>query len=209
MSNETPPRVQLPVLDEMRSSLRSDGSRAVVHPADVSGRWATLRRWTGLVLILIWIILPLLRVGGRPAVFIDVLHRRFHLFGGTFNPPHAGHMLVAEIALRRLKLDRLWLLVTPGNPLKDSNGLPPLAARMDAARELVRDPRIVSGFTRRFLHDLLPLAALLPSLRMPPTPSQARYTCARATGLCHRSSHRCHPQLPLRSSSQHSIPLNP
>ncbi|MEI2735990.1 MAG: hypothetical protein V9G24_15185 [Rhodoblastus sp.] len=48
-------------------------------------------------------------------------------------------MLVAEIALRRLKLDRLWLLVTPGNPLKDTNGLPPLEARIDAARKLVRD----------------------------------------------------------------------
>lgn len=68
---------------------------------------------------------------------------RIGLFGGTFNPPHAGHMLVAEIALRRLKLDRLWLLVTPGNPLKDTNGLPPLEARIDAARKLVRDARIV------------------------------------------------------------------
>ena len=68
---------------------------------------------------------------------------RIGLFGGTFNPPHAGHMLVAEIALRRLKLDRLWLLVTPGNPLKNTNGLPPLAQRIAAARALVRDPRIV------------------------------------------------------------------
>lgn len=40
------------------------------------------------------------------------------LFGGSFNPPHAGHALVSEIALRRLKLDRLWWMVTPGNPLK-------------------------------------------------------------------------------------------
>ncbi|MFT4098648.1 MAG: nicotinate-nucleotide adenylyltransferase [Rhodoblastus sp.] len=68
---------------------------------------------------------------------------RIGLFGGTFNPPHAGHMLVAEIALRRLKLDRLWLLATPGNPLKDTNGLPPLDQRIKAARKLARDPRIV------------------------------------------------------------------
>jgi len=68
---------------------------------------------------------------------------RIGLFGGTFNPPHAGHMLVAEIALRRLKLDRLWLLVTPGNPLKSTNGLPPLGQRMAAARKLIRDPRVV------------------------------------------------------------------
>lgn len=68
---------------------------------------------------------------------------RIGLFGGTFNPPHAGHMLVAEIALRRLKLDRLWLLVTPGNPLKSTNGLPPLEQRMAAVRKLIRDPRVV------------------------------------------------------------------
>ena len=40
------------------------------------------------------------------------------LFGGSFNPPHAGHALVAEIALRRLALNQLWWIVTPGNPLK-------------------------------------------------------------------------------------------
>ena len=42
------------------------------------------------------------------------------LFGGSFNPPHAGHALVAEIALRRLALDQLWWIVTPGNPLKST-----------------------------------------------------------------------------------------
>ncbi len=96
---------------------------------------------------------------------------RIGLFGGTFNPPHAGHMLVAEIALRRLKLDRLWLLVTPGNPLKDSNGLPPLAARMDAARERVRDPRIVvtgleAQIGTRYTYDTVAwLTQRAPSLR--------------------------------------------
>ena len=68
---------------------------------------------------------------------------RIGLLGGTFNPPHAGHMLVAEIALRRLKLDQLWLLVTPGNPLKNTSGLPPLEKRMAAARALARNPRMV------------------------------------------------------------------
>ena len=68
---------------------------------------------------------------------------RVGLFGGTFNPPHAGHVLVSEIALRRLRLDRVWWLVTPGNPLKNNNGLPALAERMEAARHIARDPRIV------------------------------------------------------------------
>ena len=68
---------------------------------------------------------------------------RIGLFGGSFNPAHAGHVLVSDIALRRLKLDRIWWLVTPGNPLKETSGLAPLADRIAAARKLARDPRIV------------------------------------------------------------------
>ncbi len=64
------------------------------------------------------------------------------LFGGSFNPPHGGHALVAEIALRRLKLDQLWWIVTPGNPLKSSRELMPLARRLTLSRECAEDPRI-------------------------------------------------------------------
>jgi nicotinate-nucleotide adenylyltransferase len=69
------------------------------------------------------------------------------LFGGSFNPPHAGHLLVAEIALRRLRLDQLWWIVTPGNPLKDHGALAPLAERIEASKRIAIDPRIkVTGF---------------------------------------------------------------
>ncbi len=72
---------------------------------------------------------------------------RIGLFGGSFNPPHAGHALVCALALRKLGLDRVWMLVSPGNPLKDQKGLPSLEARIKAARLLTRDPRvIVTGF---------------------------------------------------------------
>lgn len=64
------------------------------------------------------------------------------LFGGSFNPPHPGHALVAEIALRRLGLDRLWWIVTPGNPLKSRNELAPLAERIALSEALTSDPRI-------------------------------------------------------------------
>jgi nicotinate-nucleotide adenylyltransferase len=67
---------------------------------------------------------------------------RIGLFGGTFDPPHAAHLAASGIAIRRLQLDRLWWLVTPGNPLKDTRHLAPLAARIAAARALARDPRI-------------------------------------------------------------------
>jgi nicotinate-nucleotide adenylyltransferase len=72
---------------------------------------------------------------------------RIGLFGGSFNPPHAGHALVCDLALKRLGLHRVWVMVTPGNPLKSRQGLPSLAARMAAARKVLRDPRIVvTGF---------------------------------------------------------------
>jgi len=71
---------------------------------------------------------------------------RVGLFGGTFDPPHQAHRTASLIALRRLGLDRIWWLVTPGNPLKDTRGLAPLKDRIAAARALARHPRIdVSG----------------------------------------------------------------
>lgn len=72
------------------------------------------------------------------------------LFGGSFNPPHAGHALVAEIALRRLRLDQLWWIVTPGNPLKSVAELAPLAERLRRSEAIAGDPRIrVTAFEAR------------------------------------------------------------
>ena len=72
---------------------------------------------------------------------------RIGLFGGSFNPPHEGHRLVALQALRRLGLDAVWLLVSPGNPLKDRADLAPLAERVGATRAMVDHPHVrVTGF---------------------------------------------------------------
>ena len=68
---------------------------------------------------------------------------RIGLFGGTFDPPHAAHRAACLLAMQRLNLDRVWWLVTPGNPLKDTRGLAPLAERIAAARELANNPRII------------------------------------------------------------------
>jgi nicotinate-nucleotide adenylyltransferase len=40
------------------------------------------------------------------------------LMGGSFDPPHAGHAHVIDTARRMLALDRIWVFVAAGNPLK-------------------------------------------------------------------------------------------
>ncbi|MCF6326051.1 MAG: nicotinate-nucleotide adenylyltransferase [Devosiaceae bacterium] len=69
------------------------------------------------------------------------------LFGGSFNPPHPGHQLVSRQVLKRLDLDAIWWLVTPGNPLKDHGELAPLTNRVQAATTLITHPRVsATGF---------------------------------------------------------------
>ena len=71
-----------PNLDTV-TSINEDGSRFVIHPADVRGRFTRWRRISALFLIGIYILLPWIPVNGYPAVFLDVMERRFHLFGLT------------------------------------------------------------------------------------------------------------------------------
>jgi nicotinate-nucleotide adenylyltransferase len=67
---------------------------------------------------------------------------RIGLLGGSFNPPHRAHRAISLFAIKRLRLDRVWWLVTPGNPLKDQDTLHDLEARTEAARRVADDPRI-------------------------------------------------------------------
>jgi nicotinate-nucleotide adenylyltransferase len=63
------------------------------------------------------------------------------LFGGSFDPAHAGHVALTKHALRQFGLDQVWWLVTPGNPLK-SHGPAPLAMRMAQARAKMKHPQV-------------------------------------------------------------------
>jgi nicotinate-nucleotide adenylyltransferase len=85
---------------------------------------------------------------------------RIGLLGGSFNPPHEGHTLITRLALTRLGLDRVWWLVTPGNPLKSKAELAALQARVEAARRLVVLRRVVisdieAQIDSRFTYDTL------------------------------------------------------
>ena len=72
---------------------------------------------------------------------------RIGLLGGSFNPAHAAHRHISLAALKRLGLDQVWWLVSPGNPLKDAGKAPDREARIEVAREVARHPKIVvTGF---------------------------------------------------------------
>lgn len=71
--------------DLPKSSLRADGSRDFVYPADVKGRFQKARKAVFFILIAIWAALPWVRIRNHPAIFIDIASRKFYLFGFVFN----------------------------------------------------------------------------------------------------------------------------
>lgn len=76
--------------------------------------------------------------------FGDRRRMRIGLLGGSFNPAHAGHLHVARVARRRLRLDQVWLMVSPGNVLKPRAGMAPFQQRMDSAAAIADGRRIVA-----------------------------------------------------------------
>lgn len=69
------------------------------------------------------------------------------LLGGSFNPAHDGHRYVSLQALKLLKLDEVWWLVSPLNPLKEGrNDMAPFERRLESAQKTANHPKIkVSG----------------------------------------------------------------
>lgn len=77
------PLQEQPNLDSV-TTIRADGSRTFLHPSDTHGRFTTARQVSAWALIVFYLSLPWIKIGGFPAVFLDVAERRFHLFGLTF-----------------------------------------------------------------------------------------------------------------------------
>ena len=72
--------------------------------------------------------------------------RTIGLYGGSFNPAHSGHLHVATEALKRLKLDEIWFLVSPGNPLKSDDGMAPFEARLKSLETLITGrPKMIAS----------------------------------------------------------------
>ena len=101
-------------MDAVRGSIRQDGKRVAIHPADVRGRFTRARNIGFFVLIAVYVALPWIPIGGHPAVFLDVDARRFYLFGATFNAQDVWMMVVlllgAGLALLTATalLGRVW-----------------------------------------------------------------------------------------------------
>ena len=107
-------------------------------------------------------------VQGFPAAYRGMV---VGLLGGSFDPAHDGHVHITHQALQRIGLDRVWWLVSPGNPLK-ANAPAPIGLRIARAREkLGDDPRVVVTDlearlgTRATIDTLRRLQALYPGVR--------------------------------------------
>ncbi len=69
---------------------------------------------------------------------------RVGILGGSFNPPHEGHVHISKMALTAMKLDAIWWLVTPQNPLKSAKELLPLDRRVQLSRDINDHPKIIA-----------------------------------------------------------------
>jgi nicotinate-nucleotide adenylyltransferase len=79
--------------------------------------------------------------------------QRIGLFGGSFNPAHAGHRMVALYAIKRLKLDWVWWLVSPQNPLKDTKETGEYSARFAHTKRVANHPRFKVTDLEKQIHS--------------------------------------------------------
>ena len=126
------------------SSLKTDGHRNFVHPADVSGRFVTRRYLVFAVLIAIWAALPWIQINGHPAMYLDVPGRRFFMFGATFNAQDAWlvFFLITGLGLTILFLTTLLGRVWCGWACPQTVFLEGIFRRIERAVEGPRNTRV-------------------------------------------------------------------
>jgi cytochrome c oxidase accessory protein FixG len=96
------------------STLNNDGSRRWLKPRPSRGRFWRRRRAVGILLIAIFTLIPYLKMNVLPLVLLDIVHRRFTLFGTTFLPTDTVIMALFVIGVFLLiflltaLLGRVW-----------------------------------------------------------------------------------------------------
>jgi cytochrome c oxidase accessory protein FixG len=126
------------------STLKPDGRRELVVPADVSGRF-TRRRYIGFaLLILIYVATPWIPVGGHPAVFLDLEHRAFYLLGATFNAQDVwlAFFLLSGLGFLLIVATALWGRVWCGYACPQTVFLEGVYRRIERAIEGPRNQRL-------------------------------------------------------------------
>ncbi len=79
--------------------------------------------------------------------------QRIGVFGGSFNPAHQGHRMVALYALKRLQIDWVWWLVSPQNPLKDASETGEYSQRVKHTKVIAKHPRFVVTDIENQIHS--------------------------------------------------------
>ena len=99
----------IPTLDSV-TTFGAEGRRVMPHPSRVKGPFTTARALVGVTLLLVYLALPWVQVGGAPAVFLDVAQRRFHLFGATFLPQDLwlAFFLISGVGFGLYAVTALW-----------------------------------------------------------------------------------------------------
>src|SRR5690606_36193887 len=100
--------------EEVLTTLTRDGKRKWLYPTPSEGRFQRRRRVLGWGLIVLFVALPLVRIGGKPAVLLDVVHREFTFFGFTFYPTDTfllllfGIGVLLSVVLLTALVGRVW-----------------------------------------------------------------------------------------------------
>ncbi len=95
--------------------------------------------------------------------------QRIGLLGGSFNPAHDGHRYISVTALKRLRLDHIWWLISPQNPLKSTKDMAPFAERVAIAKKVARHPRIHISTIEERLHTRFTIDTLEYLQKLVPT----------------------------------------
>ncbi len=108
-SPERKSRVRRPDLDTVYT-INEDGSRNFLHPADVKGVWQVRKNLIFAVLLLIYAVLPWIRIGGDPAILLDLPRRQAFLFGMTFTNQdfYLAFFVITGIGFALIMTTALW-----------------------------------------------------------------------------------------------------